>query len=225
MDILGDGPADELDRILRADTLTYLPEDLLVKMDRATMANSLEASVATARSRADRVRRAAPVASQDPSGSHQGRSFGRSLTGSCRASSSTAPRWASPFRWEPGSAVTSVTAIATLSWRPMRPSATSSTRLQPNDSSRNTARARSITRRGSGRSSCSSTGRAGGCRCKPCPDEDARHRRSRLHRAPPRPRTHRPGRRRGGPRRPIHRGPPATHGVRVPDPVARRRCP
>ena len=38
-----DGPSDELDRILRADTLTYLPEDLLVKMDRATMANSLEA--------------------------------------------------------------------------------------------------------------------------------------------------------------------------------------
>ena len=43
VDILDDGPADELDRILRADTLTYLPEDLLVKMDRATMANSLEA--------------------------------------------------------------------------------------------------------------------------------------------------------------------------------------
>ena len=32
-----------LDRLLRTDLLTYLPEDLLVKMDRATMANSLEA--------------------------------------------------------------------------------------------------------------------------------------------------------------------------------------
>jgi asparagine synthase (glutamine-hydrolysing) len=31
------------DRLQRADLLTYLPEDLLVKMDRATMANSLEA--------------------------------------------------------------------------------------------------------------------------------------------------------------------------------------
>lgn len=41
--VLSAGPADELDRILRADTLTYLPEDLLVKLDRATMANSLEA--------------------------------------------------------------------------------------------------------------------------------------------------------------------------------------
>lgn len=31
------------DRLLRADLLTYLPEDLLVKMDRATMAHGLEA--------------------------------------------------------------------------------------------------------------------------------------------------------------------------------------
>lgn len=42
-DVLGVGPHDALDRLLRADLLTYLPEDLLVKMDRATMANSLEA--------------------------------------------------------------------------------------------------------------------------------------------------------------------------------------
>jgi len=41
--VLRDGPVDSIDRLLRADLLTYLPEDLLVKMDRATMANSLEA--------------------------------------------------------------------------------------------------------------------------------------------------------------------------------------
>lgn len=41
--VLRDGPRDPIDRLLRADLLTYLPEDLLVKMDRATMANSLEA--------------------------------------------------------------------------------------------------------------------------------------------------------------------------------------
>jgi len=41
--VLAAGPQNGLDRMLRADTLTYLPEDLLVKMDRATMANSLEA--------------------------------------------------------------------------------------------------------------------------------------------------------------------------------------
>ena len=43
LDVLRAGPADPVDRLLRADLLTYLPEDLLVKMDRATMANSLEA--------------------------------------------------------------------------------------------------------------------------------------------------------------------------------------
>jgi asparagine synthase (glutamine-hydrolysing) len=42
-DVLQAGPAGTIDRLLRADTLTYLPEDLLVKMDRATMASSLEA--------------------------------------------------------------------------------------------------------------------------------------------------------------------------------------
>jgi asparagine synthase (glutamine-hydrolysing) len=41
--VLRDGPANPIDRLLRADLLTFLPEDLLVKMDRATMANSLEA--------------------------------------------------------------------------------------------------------------------------------------------------------------------------------------
>ncbi len=41
--VLQDGPLDPIDRLLRTDLLTYLPEDLLVKMDRATMANSLEA--------------------------------------------------------------------------------------------------------------------------------------------------------------------------------------
>jgi asparagine synthase (glutamine-hydrolysing) len=44
IEILGQDPgAIGLDRLLRADTLTYLPEDLLVKVDRATMASSLEA--------------------------------------------------------------------------------------------------------------------------------------------------------------------------------------
>ena len=41
--VLRDSPADPIDRLLRTDLLTYLPEDLLVKMDRATMGNSLEA--------------------------------------------------------------------------------------------------------------------------------------------------------------------------------------
>jgi asparagine synthase (glutamine-hydrolysing) len=39
----GRSPAARIDQLLRLDTLTYLPEDLLVKMDRATMSASLEA--------------------------------------------------------------------------------------------------------------------------------------------------------------------------------------
>jgi len=41
--IMAAGPSDKVDNVLRADVLAYLPEDLLVKMDRASMANSLEA--------------------------------------------------------------------------------------------------------------------------------------------------------------------------------------
>lgn len=43
LEVLRSGPRDQVDRMLRTDLLSYLPEDLLVKIDRATMANSLEA--------------------------------------------------------------------------------------------------------------------------------------------------------------------------------------
>ena len=43
LDSLRSGPNAQVNRMLRADTMTYLPEDLLVKVDRMTMAHSLEA--------------------------------------------------------------------------------------------------------------------------------------------------------------------------------------
>jgi asparagine synthase (glutamine-hydrolysing) len=43
LDVLAESPKHGIDRLLSADARSYLPEDLLVKMDRATMAHSLEA--------------------------------------------------------------------------------------------------------------------------------------------------------------------------------------
>ncbi len=42
LDILAAGPSGSVDELLHADVRSYLPEDLLVKMDRASMASSLE---------------------------------------------------------------------------------------------------------------------------------------------------------------------------------------
>ena len=42
LNILDDGPRDSVDKAMRTDLLAYLPGDLLVKTDRAAMANSLE---------------------------------------------------------------------------------------------------------------------------------------------------------------------------------------
>ena len=65
LDALAAGPSDLLDRMLDADTLTYLPEDLLVKMDRATMAHSLEARAPLLDHKLVEFTGAAPGAAQD----------------------------------------------------------------------------------------------------------------------------------------------------------------
>src|SRR6476659_9535910 len=43
LSVMRSGPRAPLDRMLATDTMSYLPDDLMVKMDRATMAHSLEA--------------------------------------------------------------------------------------------------------------------------------------------------------------------------------------
>ena len=43
LSVMKSGPSEPLDRMLAADTASYLPDDLLTKMDRATMAHSVEA--------------------------------------------------------------------------------------------------------------------------------------------------------------------------------------
>jgi asparagine synthase (glutamine-hydrolysing) len=43
LSVMRSGPSEPLDRMLAADTVSYLPDDLLTKMDRATMAHSVEA--------------------------------------------------------------------------------------------------------------------------------------------------------------------------------------
>ncbi len=129
-----------LDRILYANFMTYLPDDLAVKMDRMSMAHSLEtrspfldtALIERSRGRAARGK-VGPAA--------QAGAAPRVLATSCRARSGIGASTVSASRWADGSAAASARCSKTRSLRRTRACQTCCSRRRSRSSTRRIATA------------------------------------------------------------------------------------
>lgn len=90
------------EQMMLRDTVGYLSDDILVKVDRAAMATSLETRVPMFYRRLS-LRMVPPDRTEGSGRPRQTRSALLFWPGTCQRTCSNAPRWASPFRSTPGS--------------------------------------------------------------------------------------------------------------------------
>jgi asparagine synthase (glutamine-hydrolysing) len=145
-----------LDRALAVDLARTLPDQLLVKMDIATMANSLEARAPLLDFRLVEWAARLPVAFKQR-GRTRKRLIADALAAVSPSSCSRGPRWASPHRRRRGCAATCTRCSPTRCSERPAAAAGSSTPPPPSGSSPTTAPA-PTTPAGCGRCSCSSSG-------------------------------------------------------------------
>ena len=106
---------DRVDRMLDTDVNTYLPGDLLVKMDIATMAYSVEGRSPLLDHHLMEFAAALP-ASSSSAGPHGKVILSQRCAGSCPTRSWTGRRWASAFRCRRGSATSCATCRRRSCW-------------------------------------------------------------------------------------------------------------
>ena len=148
---------EALDRCVSIDFASYLPDDVLVKLDRMAMANSLEGRSPLLAHRRRRLRRQAPARAARARPPRQASLASRRRPPTCRPTCSRSRRRASASRWARGSAGRSKGSPPTSSAAAPFASAACCARRPPNATFAATWPARPTTARSCGspcRSSC-----------------------------------------------------------------------